>query len=402
MNFFFKQVSNIASQLNTKDEMLKEGTATFLLPRDAHEDALRLLERSEYTEEELHALILKERESKGSTASRFLAEAYPVGEGHGNSQASASPLSEHDSDRNFVKSQGSSFDEKLHPRYALAKSEVRQGNYIDKQPEVVTLMKVKDLPPGFCPKGHKIEFCPRPPKKGHRFQCACCKQLSDVNIFTCHCSTYFVCSRCLLDCKASPPPPPCPNPECIGTCTLRHKALITICYEGEHDIPREQPFWMCKVKSCQANICCACAQAKTDKATSQEQYVTPQIKAVDVAAVHEQHNPDSQQKDKFAQAAVINSAVLQCQNAAASDFVVASKQQDNIAAKVQQFLNSLESPEARVQPNPAEVLPNASAAVVQAFTIANDPPTSSPHSCSPILTSRAPGFTAPMRKDNGQ
>lgn len=223
---FFSNINSTAAKLGANPNF-DEGFVK-LLNHDAHERTIRLLERQYHTEEELHALILEERERQNSTASRFMGEAYEADGIDGSSQGSDPQLSHHDSDDLFLRSQGSESKEELHPRHALAHSSIREAQTETKAPEVVTLepVKITDLPKGYCAKGHEIRFRPSF-KTGKSLICSCCKTSFKDNdsIFTCHCSTYLVCSQCLVKKQTHPPPPGCPSLACVGSCTLRYKPL---------------------------------------------------------------------------------------------------------------------------------------------------------------------------------
>ena len=123
------------------------------------------------------------------------------------------------------------------------------------------MVQVKDLPDGFCDRGHLVRYRPTL-RKGKSIMCSCCNtSFQDNNcIFTCHCATFFACSKCLSERKAFDPPPNCPNLSCTGKCTLRHKGIITICYQCKAEIPRDIKFWNCSLSTCRTIICLNCVK----------------------------------------------------------------------------------------------------------------------------------------------
>ena len=123
------------------------------------------------------------------------------------------------------------------------------------------MAQVKDIPDGYCDRVHLIRYRPTL-KKGKSIVCACCKtSFQDNNcIFTCHCATFFACSKCLTERKTFSPPPNCPNLSCTGKCTLRYKGIITICYQCKAEIPREIKFWNCSLSPCRSIICVNCVK----------------------------------------------------------------------------------------------------------------------------------------------
>jgi phage host-nuclease inhibitor protein Gam len=259
---FFSHVQSVADKLGAEPSKPEDGFSFQIIHDDPYENSIRLLERKHHSEAKLHEILIKERVKTGSTASCFLAEALPT-DNMGSTQGSDPHLSQHDSDDNFLRSQGSAFDEKDHPRHALARANIRDGQVIDKAPEVLSFVHVKELPPGYCDKGHIISYRPSI-KRGKQITCSCCQATFQDNakIFNCACAAFFACSDCLIQGKSHPAPPNCPNLSCTEMCTLRFKPITTRCYEGNHDIPPNEHAWMCKKSACKSIICRNCAQAK--------------------------------------------------------------------------------------------------------------------------------------------
>jgi hypothetical protein len=257
---FFTQVHSLAEKLITNPSNSDDGFA-FQVAQDPHEDAIRLLERAHHSETKLHELILEERARKGSTASRFLAEALQTDD-LTSSQGSNDSMSRHASDDSFLRSQGSAFQEERHPRHALARTNIQEALIEDKSPQIIAMAHVQDLPAGYCEKGHSIRYRPTI-RKGKQINCSCCKKdFSDnSNLFSCHCGTYFACSSCLQYRKTYPAPPKCPNLSCTDSCTMRHKPVITRCYQGQHVIAANEQMWMCSNVKCKSIICRTCAQS---------------------------------------------------------------------------------------------------------------------------------------------
>jgi hypothetical protein len=334
---YFGEIGSIADKLDLGTDKTAEGTA-ILLQEDLHEASIRLLERQHRSEEDLHALISAERKRKKSTTSRFLAEAFAM-DAQGSSQSSIPDLPEHESDKEFIQSQESEFAEQRHPRFLLSRDLIQQNLYIDKAPAVTSRFHVNDLPPGWCPKGHRIKYRPSSKKKDG-FKCSSCNKQCTTNIFTCHCSEYFICSSCLTEHKACPAPPNCPKLDCIGTCTLRYKPLITQCYEGKHDIERNQLAWMCSDSKCRTIICRDCATsteaqlpANTGATAEDPQPTTSTRTAIATAA------PLPQATDTANQAASVHAASPpQAADSATQDAALF-----DIAADVQHFLSALDS-----------------------------------------------------------
>ena len=218
---------------------------------------------------------MKERAKTGSSASRFLAEAL-LTDNLDSPQGSDPNLSQHDSDDNFLRSQGSAFDEKDHPRHSLARANIRDGQVVDKAPDVLAFVHVKELPPGYCEKGHLISYRPTI-RKGKQIACSCCQTSFQDNakIFNCACAAFFACADCLIQGKSHSAPPSCPNLSCTELCTLRFKPLTTRCYEGSHDIPPSEHAWMCKKSACKSIICRKCAETKYPRLASKTNIPLP-------------------------------------------------------------------------------------------------------------------------------
>ena len=206
-------------------------------------------------------------------------------------------------------------------------------------------LRVTDLPQGWCDRGHLIKWRPTASKKKTPFKCSCCHQEKALNIFTCHCSDYFACDQCLIDRKTCPPPPTCPSLSCVGSCTLRHKPLITKCHQCQQNIERSSLMWMCSERSCRSIICRSCASRRAD----------PQPASSSVSSHNPQHSDSNQTSKETATSALETMHAIQAYD---------------LVADVQSFLDS--------------------------FT---PPP---PRPCSPQTQLQAAGQPAPMRDSNGQ
>jgi hypothetical protein len=452
---YFEHISTVASKLDL--ESVSDGMV-FLVTSDSHERHIRLLERSQLSDEDLHQAILDERERKGSSAHPFLAEAFEI-DREGSSQGSDPGMSQHDSDDAFIKSQDSAFNEAVHPRHILARDNIRQDHYVDKAPEVATLYKIENLPEGWCPTGHKISFIPTA-RRNKSFLCSCCKVefKNNTDIFTCHCATYFACSSCLLNRKTCPPPPSCPKIDCLGSCTLRHKPIITKCLAGNHEIERSTRVWMCSKQKCRSIICCNClsASATVSSAPLIDEPILPSVSeqqkqsvesavlqnVIDKAATSTlqqsncdqkaintnigdmpdmRSNSDSSDSFKEAELAVRPSSqthitvqslpiALHQKPASTAGHIVLesvvvpgtpSSNFDN-DEHLQLFLKSLEDPAPQAPLDSATALRSNPASAAQDLTTNDYPSASPPSSCSPILPNRTPGHSAPMRKGGGQ
>jgi hypothetical protein len=221
-------------------------------------------------EEILTDATIQHRRVAGSDASRFQAEAHnhiPHG-ANSDSHDSGYDSEMHDSDRDFLASQQSETSERLLPRYALARSDINAAGKVSHLPDIISLTSVKDLPIGYCCRGHlilkRIVCMSRKSKnrKRHIVQCSFCDASSeDAEIFTCVHSDTFSCLPCLTRGATFAAPPSCPIDACNGKCSVRFLPSITsLCHNG-HNISADTNFWTCSKSSCKTKLCFLCCPA---------------------------------------------------------------------------------------------------------------------------------------------
>jgi hypothetical protein len=260
---FFNSISATAESLKSLQQRTSQPAADGIaLFSDQVEDSIRELEEQGLCELAAHDLLLEQRRTHESTASRFMAEAHNVHSGQHSDSNASQDLSERSSDRDFVTSQGTDIEDATNPRFVQARNEIRKAGKDSKAAEVSAVNQVKNLPAGFCSKGHLFEFAPTL-RKGRSVTCSFCQHKYSEGVYNCTCYTY-ICIHCLVGNKADNRPPLCPKLDCGGSCHQRWKPLVTSCFQGKHDIPREERFWMCSERRCQAIICLKCASTTND------------------------------------------------------------------------------------------------------------------------------------------
>jgi hypothetical protein len=257
---FFNTISATAHSLKSISS-IDDGVTLF--PDDL-ESSIIALEEQGLCELAANDDMLARRQKRGSKAFRLMAEAHNIQKGqNSDSDSSGADSSIHDSDLEFVASNGSLSEGENHPRIVQARSEIRNaGNIITADPKT-TAVQIENLPQGFCSKGHPFDSA-LSMKKGRSTQCNyCCKRFAD-GILSCACFSY-VCVHCLADGKTSGPPPNCPTLTCVGSCSMRWKPIDQVCFFGKHRIPKNERFWMCSQRRCQSIICADCAKLSSHR-----------------------------------------------------------------------------------------------------------------------------------------
>jgi hypothetical protein len=226
-------------------------------------------------EDVLHNELLKQRRLHNSRASRFQAEAQNIhSKRNADSHDSARDLSEHSSDAAFLASQDSSAPSELHPRFALARELINRSaplvHKVSENTNQSASAKLKDeprksarghtsAPPvGYCSQGHIINARVQI-KEGRTAKCKFCNLSFKSDMYFCYCNQY-ACILCLRQQKTAPPPPSCPNLQCLGRCSQRSRPLTQKCYSCKRDISPRTHFWQCPEKKCSLMICAHCAK----------------------------------------------------------------------------------------------------------------------------------------------
>jgi hypothetical protein len=270
---FFTDISHTANSLKSLHKRTADNHDGIALFTDHLENDIKALEEQGLCELTANNKMLEQRNLHGSTASRFMAEAHNITAEGNDSYDSSYGSSERSSDREFLQphSQESEIQDAQNPRFIQARREIREAAAASAAAEIIAVKHIRDLPPGFCLKGHRYDGRPTL-RKGKTATCAhCSNAFTDGAIYTCSCFSY-ACVHCLMGSKTGSPPPKCPKLKCTGSCTLRFKPLTAHCFAGNHDIPRDEHFWMCSERRCQAIICSQCAS----NANTNPQ-ITPQV-----------------------------------------------------------------------------------------------------------------------------
>ena len=266
---FFTNIGQTANSLRLLDKPPSRNTSGGIaLFSDYLEYNIRDLEAQGLCEFEAAEALLENRKQHNSTASRFMPEAHNINSTQqSDSFDSHDSFSERSSDREFVRSQGSEIQDAHNPRFLQAQREIREAAKTSIADEILAVQQVNNLPQGFCSRGHPYDSQPKL-KKGKTAICSHCSQaFAEGGIFTCSCSSY-ACIHCLVGKLTSPPPPNCPNLQCTGTCTMRFKPIETLCFAGNHSIPKNERFWMCFERRCMTIICTQCASKTVNPQSS--------------------------------------------------------------------------------------------------------------------------------------
>ena len=145
-------------------------------------------------------------------------------------------------------------DEASHPRVLHIRKTIKDATASLK---TTPRVRVHDLPPGYCHKGHLVRLRATFTKR-KAIQCSACLREFTQDVFSCHCYRYYACIDCLANSKTHPKPPNCPSLECSGSCTLQFKPIVTKCLQGNHDIPANDHAWYCSERGCRSIICVTC------------------------------------------------------------------------------------------------------------------------------------------------
>ena len=214
----------------------------------------------------------EQRAVRGSTASRYTAEAHNhLRQGYNSDSYESGSGSVHSSDKDFLNSQNSEFSDSRLPRFSQARAEISNAGKSSLLPEIITLKSVKNnLPVGYCCRGCRftkhVMCTTRKSRNSNKNRAAvlcsfCEASADDTEIFTCANMDSFSCLPCLTRSATFAAPPPCPSDDCDGTCSIRFLPSITSsCYNG-HDIPGDTNFWMCDKASCKIKLCFQCCPA---------------------------------------------------------------------------------------------------------------------------------------------
>jgi hypothetical protein len=259
LSHFFTNIEHTAISLRSLEKPPSRDSEGVALFADDLESNIRDLEAQGLCEFEAAEALLENRRQHNSTASRFMPEAHNINSAQQpDSFDSHDSSSERSSDREFVRSQGSEIQDAHNPRFLQAQREIRKAAKTFTTDEILAVQQVSNLPQGFCSRGHPYDGQPKL-KKGRTANCSHCFQaFAEGGIFTCSCSSY-ACIHCLVGERTAPPPPNCPKLQCTGTCTMRFKPIETLCFAGNHSIPKNERFWMCFERRCMTIICTQCA-----------------------------------------------------------------------------------------------------------------------------------------------
>jgi hypothetical protein len=270
MDAFLLRINKISAHLSSA--FTPDGRA--LLAAD--ERIVRFIDNLDdpMADERLQDATNEQRARAGSNAFRFEAEAHnhlPVGE-NSDSFDSGPESESHESDQEFIdpNSQISEASEALLPRYSQARANINSAAKSAPLPEIIALKSVKDLPQGYCCRGHlfskRIVAFKRNSKNSRKnhfsIHCSFCKASSDnCDIFTCSSKDSFACMPCLNSYGTFSAPPSCPADGCSNGLSSRFlPSLTSTCHNG-HEIPADTNFWMCNDSNCKTKLCFNCCPA---------------------------------------------------------------------------------------------------------------------------------------------